>query len=53
MKVPTEFEGVFQDIELTEREIGFLAWVAGWDSYTIENLKSVVQKVRAKAEAKE
>ncbi len=23
MKVPTEFEGVFRDIELTEREIGF------------------------------
>ena len=53
MKVPTEFEGVFRDIELTEREIGFLVWVAGWDSYTIENLKSVVQKVRAKAESKE
>ncbi|MCI7152043.1 MAG: hypothetical protein MR952_06385 [Flavonifractor plautii] len=47
MKVPTEFEGVFRDIELTEREIGFLVWVAGWDSYTIENLKSVVQKVQA------
>ncbi len=34
MKVPTEFEGVFRDIELTEREIGFLVWVAGWDSWT-------------------
>ncbi|MBS6216649.1 MAG: DNA ligase [Flavonifractor plautii] len=53
MKVPAEFEDVFQGVELTEREIGFLVWVAGWDSYTIENLKSVVQKARAKAEAKE
>ena len=49
MKVPAEFEGVFQGIELTEREIGFLVWVAGWDSYTITNLQSVIQKVRAKA----
>lgn len=49
MKAPAEFEDVFQDVELTEREIGFLVWVAGWDSYTITNLQSVIQKVRAKA----
>lgn len=47
MKVPTEFEGVFRDIELTEREIGFLTWLAGWDSRTVENLKSLIQKVQA------
>ena len=49
MKVPAEFEGVFQGIELTEREIGFLIWMAGWDRYTMDNLNSVLQKVRAKA----
>ena len=47
--IPAEFEGVFQGIELTEREIGFLIWMAGWDRYTITNLQSVIQKVRAKA----
>ena len=47
MKVPTEFEGVFRDIELTEREIGFLTWLAGGDSRPIENLKSLIQKIRA------
>ena len=31
MKVPAEFEDVFQGVELTEREIGFLTWLAGWD----------------------
>ena len=47
MKVPPEFEGVFQSVELTEREIGFLTWLAGWDSRTVENLKSLIQKVQA------
>ncbi|MDU6201772.1 MAG: hypothetical protein E6626_09585 [Flavonifractor plautii] len=47
--IPAEFEGVFQGIELTEREIGFLTWMAGWDRYTIDNLKSLFRKVRAKA----
>lgn len=45
MKVPPEFESVFQSVELTEREIGFLTWLAGWDSRTVENLKSLIQKV--------
>ena len=47
--IPAEFESVFQGIKLTEREIGFLIWMAGWDRYTITNLQSVIQKVRAKA----
>ena len=47
MKVPAEFEDVFQGVELTEREIGFLTWLAGWDRRTIENLKSLIQKIRA------
>ena len=47
MKVPAEFEDVFQGVELTEREIGFLTWLAGWDRRTIENLKSMIQKIRA------
>ena len=47
MKVPPEFESVFQSVELTEREIGFLTWLAGWDSRTVENLKSLIQKIRA------
>lgn len=46
MKVPPEFESVFQSVELTEREIGFLTWLAGWDSCTVENLKSLIQKVQ-------
>ena len=47
--IPAEFESVFQGIKLTEREIGFLIWMAGWDRDTITNLQSVIQKVRAKA----
>ena len=27
--IPAEFESVFQGIKLTEREIGFLIWMAG------------------------
>ena len=47
MKVPPEFESVFQSVELTEREIGFLTWLAGGDSRTVENLKSLIQNIRA------
>ena len=47
MKIPKEFEDVFHGVELTEDEIRTLTWIAGWESRTVENLRSAIQKVRA------
>ncbi len=44
--IPNEFADIFKDIKLTEREIKFLDWIAGWDKATIENLRSILMKVR-------
>lgn len=46
MKIPKEFEDVFRGVELTEDEIRTLTWIAGWESRTVENLRSAIQKVR-------
>lgn len=47
MKIPAEFEEVFRGIDLTKREIGFLIWLTEWDEYTIQNMKTVLEKIRA------
>ena len=47
MKIPKEFEDVFHGVELTEDEIRTLTWITGWESRTVENLRSAIQKVRA------
>ena len=44
--ITDELADIFKDIRLTEREIKFLNWVAGWDKATIENLRSILIKVR-------
>ena len=46
MKIPKEFEDVFCGVELTEDEIRTLTWITGWESRTVENLRSAIQKVR-------
>ena len=46
MNIPQEFEHVFQGVELTECEIQTLTWITGWESRTVENLRSAIQKVR-------
>lgn len=46
MNIPQEFEDVFRGVELTEEEIRTLAWIAGWESRTVENLRSAIQKAR-------
>ena len=46
MKIPKEFEDVFRGVELTEDEIRTLTWIAGWESRTVKNLRSAIQKVR-------
>lgn len=46
MKIPKEFEDVFRGVDLTEDEIRTLTWIAGWESRTVKNLRSAIQKVR-------
>lgn len=36
------------DLELTKSEEEVLIWLCGWDSWTIENIISVMEKYRAK-----
>lgn len=36
------------DLELTRSEEEVLIWLCGWDSWTIENIISVMEKYRAK-----
>ena len=47
MKIPAEFDDIFLGIELTEREARFLDWITGWDDYTIQNMRTVLEKVRS------
>lgn len=47
MKIPAEFEDIFRGVELTEREARFLSWITSWDDYTIQNMRTVVEKVRS------
>ena len=47
MKIPAEFEDIFRGVELTERETRFLSWITSWDDYTIQNMRTVVEKVRS------
>ena len=47
MKAPAEFDDIFLGIELTEREARFLNWITGWDDYTIQNMRAVLEKVRS------
>ena len=45
MKIPKEFEDIFRGVELTEDEIRILNWITGWDRWTVEHLRSALQKV--------
>lgn len=47
MKIPAEFEDIFRGVELTEREALFLSWITSWDDYTVQNMRTVVEKVRS------
>ena len=47
MKIPAEFEDIFRGVELTEREKRFLHWITSWDDYTVQNMRTVVEKVRS------
>ena len=49
MNIPQEFEDVFSGVELTENELRTLIWITGWESRTVENLRSEIQKVQATA----
>ena len=46
MKIPKEFEDVFRGVDLTEGEIRTLTWIAGWESRTVKNLRSAIQKAQ-------
>ena len=46
MNIPQEFEDIFRGVELTGGEIRTLTWIAGWESRTVENLRSAIRKVR-------
>lgn len=47
MKIPAEFEDILRGVELTEREKLFLRWITSWDDYTIQNMRTVLEKVRS------
>lgn len=47
MKIPAEFEDILRGVELTEREKLFLRWITSWDNYTIQNMRTVLEKVRS------
>ena len=47
MKIPAEFEDILRGVELTEREALFLSWITSWDDYTIQNMRTVLEKVRS------
>ena len=47
MKIPEEFEDVLRGIELTEKEAQFLSWIVEWDARTIQNMRAVLEEVRA------
>lgn len=47
MKIPAEFEDIFRGVELTEREALFLSWITSWDDYTVQNMRTVVEKVQS------
>ena len=47
MKIPAEFEEVFLDVDLTEREVRFLDRVSGWNNRTVQTMRAVLEKVRA------
>ena len=47
MKLPAEFEDISRGVELTEREALFLSWITSWDDYTIQNMRTVLEKVRS------
>ena len=46
MKIPKGFEDVFRGVDLTEGEIRTLTWIAGWESRTVKNLRSAIQKAQ-------
>ena len=47
MKIPAEFEDILRGVELTEREKRFLRWITSWDDHTIQNMRTVLEKVRS------
>ena len=47
MKIPAEFEDISRGVELTEREALFLSLITSWDDYTIQNMRTVLEKVRS------
>lgn len=47
MKIPAEFEDILRGVELTEREKRFLHWITSWDDHTMQNMRTVVEKVRS------
>ena len=49
MNIPQEFEDIFRGVELTEDETRTLTWIDGWESRTVENLRSAIQKAQATA----
>lgn len=47
MKIQAEFEDILRGVELTEREKRFLRWITSWDDHTMQNMRTVVEKVRS------
>lgn len=47
MKIPAEFEDILRGVESTEREKRFLRWITSWDDHTMQNMRTVVEKVRS------
>ena len=47
MKIPAEFEDILRGVELTEREKRVLRWITSWDDHTMQNMRTVVEKVRS------
>ena len=41
---------IFGDVELTEKEMRTLVWLAGWEESTVANVISAIRKVMAAEE---
>ena len=41
---------IFGDVELTEKEMRTLVWIAGWEESTVANVVSAIRKVMAAEE---
>ena len=47
------FNEIFGDMELTAAEMRTLAWLAGWEECTVENVLSAIRKAMAEAKRRE